>query len=315
MANIFPHKHLLSASQLSISDINIITTRAQEFLDTGISAAHKYDFLRGKTVVSAFFEGSTRTKLSFELAARRLGADVLSFTASASSLSKGESLIDTLNTVDAMGVDLWVVRHSFSGAVDFMSGFSECSFINAGDGQHQHPTQGLLDILTMQQHFGDLTGKNICIIGDILHSRVARSTSILLKTLGANVGLLAPGTLLPYDVSDWGVSLFRTIDDAVEWADGLNILRIQRERMASGLLPSLEEFSNFFGVKMFHLNRKPNLLIMHPGPVNYGVEIDHDVAHAVQSVIQKQVTNGVAVRMAVMALLAENIDAKQSTKL
>jgi aspartate carbamoyltransferase catalytic subunit len=308
MASIFPHKHLLSAEQLSRSDIRTITTRAREFLLKGISAAQKYDFLRGQTVVSAFFEGSTRTKLSFELAARRLGADVLSFTASASSLSKGESLIDTLNTIDAMGVDMWIVRHSFSGAVELMSKFSKCSFLNAGDGQHQHPTQGLLDILTMQQHFGELDGKNICIVGDILHSRVARSTAALLKTLGANVGLLAPGTLLPHDLSNWGASLFRTIDLAVEWADGLNILRIQRERMEGGLLPSVEEFSRFYGVKMIHLQRKPDLLIMHPGPVNYGVEIDHDVAHTTQSVIQKQVTNGVAVRMAVLSLLAEHID-------
>lgn len=306
MTNIFPHKHLLSASQLSASDIYTIITRATEFLSTGISAANKYNYLRDRTVVSAFFEGSTRTKLSFELAARRLGADVLSFTASASSLSKGESLIDTLNTIDAMGVDMWLVRHSCSGAVELMSRFSNCSFLNAGDGQHQHPTQGLLDILTIQQHFGELTDKNICIVGDILHSRVARSTVTLLKTLGANVGLLAPGTLLPHDCTDWRVSVFRTIDNAVEWADGLNILRIQRERMEGGLLPNLEEFSRFYGVKMIHLHRKPNLLIMHPGPVNYGVEIDHDVAHTTQSVIQKQVTNGVAVRMAVMTLLAEN---------
>ncbi len=310
MTNIFPHKHLLSASQLSASDIRTITTLATDFLNKGISAANNYDYLRGRTVVSAFFEGSTRTKLSFEIAARRLGADVLSFTASASSLSKGESLIDTLNTVDAMGVDMWLVRHSCSGAVELMSRFSDCSFLNAGDGQHQHPTQGLLDILTMQQYLGELTGKHICIVGDILHSRVARSTAILLKTLGANVGLLAPGTLLPYDFTNWGVSIFRTIDDAVEWADGLNVLRIQRERMEGGLLPNLEEFSRFYGVKMIHLQRKPNLLIMHPGPVNYGVEIDHDVAHATQSVIQKQVTNGVATRMAIMALLGENIDRK-----
>lgn len=310
MTNIFPHKHLLSSSQLSRSDILTITSRANEFISNGISAAHRYDLLRGKTVVSAFFEGSTRTKLSFELAARRLGADVLSFTASASSLSKGESLIDTLNTIDAMGVDIWLVRHSHSGSVELMSNFSHCAFLNAGDGQHQHPTQGLLDILTMLQHFGELDGKNICIVGDILHSRVARSTATLLQTLGANVGFLAPGTLLPHDYSHWNITLLKTIDAAVEWADGLNILRIQRERMEGGLLPSLEEYSQFYGVKMIHLQSKPNLLIMHPGPVNYGVEIDHDVAHSTQSLIQKQVTNGVAIRMAVMALLAENFDRK-----
>ncbi|MBK9249099.1 MAG: aspartate carbamoyltransferase catalytic subunit [Ignavibacteria bacterium] len=302
----FNHKHLLSTAQLSAEDISTITTLANRFLKDGLSARNKYDYLQGKTVVSAFFEGSTRTKLSFELAARRLCADVLSFTASASSLSKGESLIDTLHTIDAMGTDMWIVRHSASGAVEFMSTFSDCLFVNAGDGQHEHPTQGLLDILTMQQYFGDLTGKKICIIGDILHSRVARSNIHLLHTLGAEVGLLAPTTLLPYNSSEWKCLRLTTVKEAIDWADCVNILRIQRERMEGGLLPSMEEFSKYYGVKMHHILQKPELLVMHPGPVNYGVEIDHDVAHSLQSVIQKQVQNGVAIRMAVMALLGGN---------
>lgn len=306
LSNSFQHKHLLSAAHLTAQDIDSITTLAERFLSDGLSARNKYEYLRGKTVVSAFFEGSTRTKLSFELAARRLGADVLSFTASASSLSKGESLIDTLHTIDAMGTDMWIVRHSYSGGVELMSNFSDCAFVNAGDGQHEHPTQGLLDILTMQQHFGDLQGKKICIIGDILHSRVARSNRYLLQTLGAEVGILAPATLLPHDISEWKCTRCKTMTEAIEWADCVNILRIQRERMEGGLLPSMEEFSAFYGVKMKHLRQKPELLVMHPGPVNYGVEIDHDVAHALQSVIQKQVHNGVAIRMAVMALLSGN---------
>lgn len=302
----FSHRHLTSISQLSKSDIQHIFKKAGNFLDGNVLKTAKSDLLKEKTVVLAFFENSTRTRLSFEIAAQRLGANVVQFQAQASSVTKGESLTDTLATIEAMNVDFFVMRHPVSGAAEFLKDYALSSIINAGDGQHEHPTQALLDGFILQNIFRNLEGRKICIIGDILHSRVARSNIFLLKTLGAEIALCAPKTLLPNDISEWNCEVFKTSDEAVEWADAVNVLRLQRERMESGLLPSLGEFSKYYGISMRHVFQKPELVILHPGPVNYGVEIQYDVANCANSYIRQQVTNGVAIRMAVLELLAEN---------
>ncbi|MBM2815623.1 MAG: Aspartate carbamoyltransferase [Ignavibacteria bacterium] len=295
--------YLLSADDLTIDDINNIFVKTHFFMDnhkTGV----KYDDLKSTIVSLAFFEDSTRTKLSFELAAKRLSADCFSFQAKTSSLSKGESVLDTLKTIEAMGVGIFIIRHNCSGVPVFLQGNTNGMIINAGDGQHEHPTQALLDAFTLHKHFGDLKGKKVCIIGDILHSRVARSNMTLLNTLGVDVSICSPGTLLPYDMNAWNVGIIDTVDEAVEWADVLLVLRLQRERMESGLLPSIREFSNYYSITIEHLRRKPELMLMHPGPVNYGIELDYSISKLPNVLIETQVTHGVFVRMALLSLLS-----------
>lgn len=292
---------LLQADDLSIEDINLIFEVANYFLNN-YKPGIKFNDLKGVTVALAFFENSTRTKLSFELAAKRLSADVFSFQSKTSSLAKGESLIDTLRTIEAMGVEIYVVRHSCSGVPHFLQRNSSGIVINAGDGKHEHPTQALLDAFTLKQHFGSLQSLNVCIIGDILHSRVARSNIKMLSTLGANLGLCAPGTLLPRDLVKWNCKIFDDIQLAIDWANVLLVLRLQRERMESGLLPSMSEFSKYFGIKYSHLTSKPELVLLHPGPVNYGIELDYRLSSYPNVLIQTQVTHGVFIRMSLLYL-------------
>jgi aspartate carbamoyltransferase catalytic subunit len=243
--------------------------------------------------------------VSFEFAEKRLSADTVNVTASGSSVSKGETLVDTARNLEAMRIDMVVIRHSASGAAHFLAERIESNVINAGDGTHEHPTQGLLDLLTLRDHFGTLEGKRVCICGDVLHSRVARSNIWGLKKLGAEVGVCGPRSLLPNAVAELGVEVFDRIEAAIEWAEALNVLRLQLERMQGGYIPSLREYNRVFGVTRERLERAPrDLLILHPGPMNRGVEIDSDVADGPHSVILEQVTNGVAVRMAVLYLLA-----------
>lgn len=298
---------LLSADHLTYDDIYTIFERAQFFIEN-YKRGVKFDDLKGITVALAFFEASTRTKLSFELAAKRLSADTLSFQSSSSSLTKGESLIDTLRTIEAMGVQMYVVRHNCSGVPTFLQQNTNGIIINAGDGKHEHPTQALLDSFTLYKYFGKFEGLKVCIVGDILHSRVARSNITVLRTLGADVKFCAPGTLFPERLNAWDVDMINNIDDAVEWADVLLVLRLQRERMESGLLPTIREFSDYYGVNIEHFSKKPELVLMHPGPVNYGIELDYNVSSYPNVLIQTQVTHGVFTRMALLSLLAKNID-------
>lgn len=298
--------YLLGADDLTYADLKSIFTRAQYFIDN-YEPGVKFNHLKGFTVAMAFFENSTRTKLSFDLAAKRLSGDTLSFQSSSSSLKKGESLIDTLRTIEAMGVDMYVVRHVCSGVPQFLQSNTHGAIINAGDGKHEHPTQALLDAFTLQRHFGDVKGLKVCIVGDILHSRVARSNVTMLRTLGAEVKLCTPGTLFPRRLNYWNLELIDTIEEAIEWADVALVLRLQRERMESGLLPSIREFSHYYGVDLHHFNNKPNLVLLHPGPVNYGVELDYNISQHPNVLIQTQVTHGVFIRMAVLSLIAEKM--------
>lgn len=259
------------------------------------------------TVVNLFFEASTRTRISFEFAEKRMSADTVNVAAAASSVSKGETLVDTARNLEAMRIDMVVIRHPASGAPRFLAERIESNVINAGDGTHEHPTQGLLDLFTLREKLGSLVGKRICICGDVLHSRVARSNIWGLTALGAEVAVCGPRSLLPVDVRELGVQVFDRIEAAIEWADALNVLRLQLERMERGYIPSLREYNRVFGVTRARLERAPrDLLILHPGPMNRGVEIDSDVADGPHSVILEQVTNGVAIRMAVLYLLAGN---------
>ncbi len=298
--------YLLQADDLTVADLQSIFAKAQYFIDH-YKPGVKFDDLKGLTVALAFFENSTRTKLSFELAAKRLSADTLSFQSSSSSLKKGESLIDTLRTIEAMGVDMYVVRHNCSGVPTFLQQNTNGAIINAGDGKHEHPTQAILDTFTLQKHFGNLKGLKVCIIGDILHSRVARSNITVLRTLGAEVRLCTPGTLLPRRLNHWNIEIIDDINDAIEWADVALVLRLQRERMESGLLPSIREFSKYYGVNIEHFAKKPELVLLHPGPVNYGVELDYNISQYPNVLIQTQVTHGVFTRMALLSLIAKNI--------
>ncbi len=300
----FQHRHLLGIEDLSRADVEQIFHRAEAYLPYCRSALYRLADLRGKTVVLAFFEPSTRTRVSFELAARRLSADVVSFQALGSSLAKGESLLDTVQTLEAMGMDALVIRHPAAGISWLLREHVSCSIINAGDGQHEHPTQALLDGFTLWRHFGQLQGLRVCLIGDILHSRVARSNIALLHLFGAEVGVCGPLTLIPRNVEQiFGVRLFTDLQEAVRWADVLNVLRLQWERMESGLVPSVEEYHRWFGITARVFEWKADVWIMHPGPVNYGVELTPDVALSPRSFIRQQVTHGVAIRMAVLSLL------------
>ena len=222
-------------------------------------------------------------------------------------LFRSESLIDTLRTIEAMGVDIYVIRHNCSGVPYFLQSNTSSIIINAGDGKHEHPTQALLDAFTLNRYFGKLEGLKVCIIGDILHSRVARSNINLLNTMGAEISICSPGTLLPNAVHTWNINIIQTIDEAVEWADTLMLLRLQRERMESGLLPSIREYSLYYGITLEHFSRKPELVLLHPGPVNYGIELDYNVSSYPNVLIQTQVTHGVFIRMAILSLLAKNI--------
>jgi aspartate carbamoyltransferase catalytic subunit len=297
-------KHLLSIDDLGADGIEEVLRTADTFAEVNRRPIPKVQALRGKTIVSCFFEDSTRTRLSFETAARRLGADVMTFTAGSSSLKKGESLRDTVETLEAIGADAFVVRHRSAGVPQQIAGWTDASVVNAGDGQHEHPTQALLDCYTLREHLGDLHGKSVLIVGDVKHSRVARSNVAAFSALGAKVKLVAPQTLLPPSLDDWPVDVTTNLDGALDDADVVYLLRIQQERMDQALLPSLREYSQLYGLDAARAARlKPGALILHPGPMNRGVEIAADVADAPNAVITEQVANGVAVRMAVLFIL------------
>ena len=298
-------KDLLGLADLSAAQIRLVLDTAVPFREISERQIKKVPTLRGMTIVNLFFEPSTRTRISFEFAEKRLSADTVNVAVAGSSVSKGETLVDTARNLEAMKIDMVVVRHPASGAARFLAERIESNVINAGDGTHEHPTQGLLDLLTLRDKFGDLAGKRICICGDVLHSRVARSNIWGLTKLGAEVGVCGPRSLLPNAIGEMGVTVFDRIEDAIQWADALNILRLQLERMQGGYIPSLREYNRVFGVTRARLEAAPrDLLILHPGPMNRGVEIDSDVADGPHSVILNQVTNGVAVRMTVLYLLA-----------
>jgi aspartate carbamoyltransferase catalytic subunit len=261
--------------------------------------------LRGKTIVNLFFEASTRTRISFEFAEKRLSADTVNVAVAGSSVSKGETLVDTAKNLEAMRIDMVVMRHYSSGAAEFLGNRIRSNVVNAGDGQHEHPTQALLDLLTLRDKFGRIAGLKVCLVGDVLHSRVARSNIWGLTKLGAQVAVCGPRTLLPRGVEELGVTVFDHVEEAIQWCDVLNVLRLQLERMEAGFIPSLREYYRVFGVTAERLEKAPrDVTIMHPGPMNRGVEIDSRVADGPHSVILDQVTNGVAVRMAVLYLLA-----------
>lgn len=298
-------KDLIGLEDLSAAQITGILDTAEPFKEISERAVKKVPLLRGKTIVNLFFEPSTRTRISFEFAEKRLSADTVNITASGSSLQKGEGLVDTARNLEAMRIDMVVIRHGSSGAAQFLAERIPSNVINAGDGRHEHPTQALLDLLTIRDRLGRLDGVRVCIVGDILHSRVARSNIWGLLRLGAEVGICGPRTLLPAQVEELGVQVFPRIEEAIEWADVLNVLRLQLERMEAGYIPSLREYNRVFGVTRERVERAPrDILILHPGPMNRGVEIDSDVADGPHSIILQQVTNGVAVRMAVLYLLA-----------
>jgi aspartate carbamoyltransferase catalytic subunit len=299
-------RHLLSAADLTRADAELVLQTAGELRSLADRPIKKLPALRGRTVVNLFFEDSTRTRISFEAAAKRLSADVINFAAKGSSLSKGESLKDTALTLEAMGADAVVVRHWASGAPHNLAhaGWSRSSVINAGDGTHEHPTQALLDAFTMTRHLGALDGRRVAIVGDVLHSRVARSNALLLSTLGAEVTLVAPPTLLPYGVDTWGVDTSYDLDAVLPKTDVVMMLRVQRERMNAAFFPTVREYSRRFGLDSRRMaTLQDHAIVMHPGPMIRGMEITADVADSERSVIVEQVTNGVAVRMAVLYLL------------
>jgi aspartate carbamoyltransferase catalytic subunit len=297
-------KDLLGLEHLSADAIRLILDTAEPFKEISERAIKKVPVLRGKTIVNLFFEASTRTRISFEFAEKRLSADTVNVAASGSSVQKGENLVDTARNLEAMRIDMVVIRHGASGAAKFLADRIKSNVINAGDGTHEHPTQGLLDLLTIRDR-RPIEGARVCIVGDILHSRVARSNIWGLLKLGAEVAVCGPQSLLPLGVEGLGVRVFRRIEEAIAWADVLNVLRLQLERMHAGYIPSLREYYRVFGVTQERLAASAReLLILHPGPMNRGVEIDSRVADGPHSVILDQVTNGVAVRMAVLYLLA-----------
>lgn len=298
-------KDLLGLEHLSAAQIRGILDTAEPFKEISERRVKKVPVLRGKTIVNLFFEPSTRTRVSFEFAEKRLSADTVNISASGSSVTKGETLVDTARNLEAMKIDMVVMRHGSSGAARFLAERIPSNVINAGDGRHEHPTQALLDLLTIRDHRGPIEGLKVCIVGDVLHSRVARSNIFGLRALGAEVGVCGPRTLLPFGIESLGVEVFSRIEEAIEWADVLNVLRLQLERMEAGYVPSLREYNRVYGVTRARLEAAPReVLVLHPGPMNRGVEIDSDVADGPQSVILNQVTNGVAVRMAVLYLLA-----------
>ncbi len=300
----FPHRHLLGIKGLSEPDIHYLLDQADEAVKISRQREKKTTTLRGLTQINLFFENSTRTQASFELAGKRLGADVMNMSVANSSVKKGETLVDTAMTLNAMRPDVLVVRHSSAGAVALLSQKVGCPVINAGDGAHEHPTQALLDALTIRRAKGKVGRLIVAICGDVLHSRVARSNILLLNALGARVRVVAPSTLLPSGIEDMGVEVFRRMDDGLKDADVVMMLRLQRERMAGSFVPSVREYFRYYGLDAEKLkSAKEDALVMHPGPMNRGVEIASDIADGPQSVIEQQVEMGVAVRMAVMETL------------
>jgi len=305
----FPHRHLLGIEGLYPPDIDLLLDLSESYVDQNRQADKKRSILRGRTAINLFFENSTRTRTSFELAGKRLGADVINMSVSASSIKKGETLLDTAMTLHAMHPDVLCVRHPESGAVKLLSEKVGAAVINAGDGSHEHPTQALLDALTIRRRRGRLDGLVVAICGDILHSRVARSNIILLQTMGAEIRVVAPTTLLPADIDRFRVGVFTDMKKALKDCDIIMMLRLQRERMNGIFVPSTREYFRFFGLDAEKLSvAKPDALIMHPGPMNRGVEIDTELADDIhRSVILEQVEMGVAVRMACLDLLSRNL--------
>jgi aspartate carbamoyltransferase catalytic subunit len=300
----FNHKHLTSLADLSVEDLKLVLLTAKSFKEISSRSIKKVPTLRGRTVINLFFEPSTRTRLSFEIAAKRMSADTFNISASTSSTAKGETLVDTALNLEAMNPDMVIIRHPSSGAPNLLKRHLKTSIINAGDGTHEHPSQGLLDMMTIIEHRGDLAGLKIAIIGDIAHSRVAHSDIIGFTKMGASVSVSGPATMVPGEVERLGAKVCLEPQEAVAGADVVMALRIQRERLQDPLIPSLREYASFFGIneKLLRL-AKPDALIMHPGPINRGVEIDPAIADGPRSVILEQVTNGVAVRMALLYLL------------
>ena len=298
-------KHLLGIQELATDEIIFLLDSAKAFKEVGERTVKKVPSLRGKTIVNLFIEPSTRTRTSFELAAKRLSADVINITATASSLVKGETLKDTALNLQALNADMIVIRHSAAGAPHFLAKFLKASVTNAGDGAHEHPTQALLDAFTIREKKGRIDGLNVTILGDILYSRVARSNILLLTKLGARVTVAGPSTLVPRVFEQFGCRVTHDIEEAIRDADVINLLRIQHERQRKTMFPSIGEYTAMFGLNKDRFTRtKPDALIMHPGPINRGVEIDSDIADCSRSVILEQVTNGLAVRMAVLFLCA-----------
>ncbi len=307
---VFKGNHLLGLEGVSVEEIKLILDTAISFKEVLERPIPKVPTLRGKTVVNLFYEASTRTRISFELAEKRLSADTINFSASTSSVKKGESLRDTAQNIEAMKVDMVVIRHAAAGAPHFLTHWIKGSVINAGDGCHEHPTQALLDMMTLRETHKDLKGLHVAIVGDILHSRVARSNIFGLTTMGADVAICGPAPLIPIDAEKWQVKIFHNVDQAISWADVLMVLRIQLERQTANFFPSLREYHNYFGITRERLEKaNKKITIMHPGPINRGIELDSDLADDPQfSVILSQVTNGVAVRMAILYLLSGEIE-------
>ncbi|WP_315920211.1 aspartate carbamoyltransferase catalytic subunit [Mesorhizobium sp. SP-1A] len=303
---IFPHRHLLGIRDLSPEDIGLLLERADRAVAISRQPQKKTSTLRGRTQINLFYEASTRTQSSFELAGKRLGADVMNMSVASSSVKKGETLIDTAITLNAMRPDILIIRHQSAGAAALLAQKVGCSVVNAGDGTHEHPTQALLDALTIRRAKGDISKLIVTICGDILHSRVARSNIILLNALGAQVRVVAPSTLLPTGIEQMGVIVHRSMAEGLKDADVVMMLRLQRERMEGAFVPSVREYFRYFGLDADKLKAaKPDALVMHPGPMNRGVEIASSIADGPQSVIQEQVEMGVAVRMAVMEALLD----------
>jgi aspartate carbamoyltransferase catalytic subunit len=302
---IWKRKDLLTIAELSVDEIELILTTAESLKEVGGRDIKKVPALRGKTVVNLFFEPSTRTRTSFELAAKRMSADVINFSPSTSSVVKGETLIDTARNIESMQADIIILRHSSPGAAEHLARFVQSSVINAGDGWHEHPTQALLDVFTIKEKKKQIEGLAIVIVGDVAHSRVARSNIAALTKLGAEVRVVAPPTMLPLNVERLGVKVFYRFDDALIEADVIMMLRLQRERLGRSLLPSIREYANLFCLSVERLKlAKPDAIVMHPGPLNRGVEISPAVADSPAAVILDQVSNGVSVRMAMMYLLS-----------
>jgi aspartate carbamoyltransferase catalytic subunit len=303
---LFPHRHLLGIQSLSPSDIELLHDRAEAAIAISRQPEKKTATLRGRTQINLFYEASTRTQSSFELAGKRLGADVMNMSVASSSVKKGETLIDTAMTLNAMRPDILIIRHQSAGAAALLAQKVSCSVVNAGDGTHEHPTQALLDALTIRRAKGPLNRLTVAICGDILHSRVARSNILLLNALGASVRVIAPSTLLPSGIDRMGVNVFRSMAEGLKGVDVVMMLRLQRERMAGAFVPSTREYFRYFGLDAAKLAAAAEgALVMHPGPMNRGVEIASEIADGPQSVIQEQVEMGVAVRMAVMEALLD----------
>jgi aspartate carbamoyltransferase catalytic subunit len=301
----FNRKDLLGLEELNREEIEMILNTAESFKEISERRIKKVPVLRGNTIVNLFFEPSTRTRISFEFAEKRLSADTTYIATAMSSVLKGETLVDTARNLEAMRINMVVIRHSASGAARFLAERIESKVVNAGDGWHEHPTQGLLDMLTIRDNYDRIEGLRVVIVGDILHSRVARSNIWGLSKLGADVAVCGPPTLIPLEIEEFGVKVYNHVEEAIANADVLNILRVQLERQQANLIPSLREYNKIFGISRKRLEKAPgDLLILHPGPMNRGVEIDSDVADGEHAVILHQVTNGIAVRMAVLYLLA-----------